>query len=60
MRQPRLRGKFSSQYREPRGKPLALRLPESLDKELRELAGDNLKQWVEDAIALKIKQEKSA
>ena len=60
--QPRSpRGRFSSQYKERRGETIALRLPESLDQQLREAAGwkskdDNraLKDWVEQAIAEKL------
>lgn len=58
MNQPRAAGgKFGSPYKEPRGKAIALRLPQSLDEAVRAAAGDNLKSWIEDAIALKLKQE---
>jgi len=58
MKQPRITGgKFGSQYKERRGDVIALRLPQSLDEALRAAAGDNLKTWVEEAIALKLKHE---
>lgn len=58
MNQPRAAGgKFGSPYKEPRGKAIALRLPQSLDEAVRAAAGDDLKSWIEDAIALKLKQE---
>ena len=62
MQQPRTKkGKFGSPYPERRGKPISIRLPESLDQQLRELVGwqssaDNpkLKQWLEEAISDKL------
>ena len=62
MQQPRTKkGKFDSPYSERRGKPISIRLPESLDQQLRELVGwqssaDNpkLKQWLEEAITEKL------
>jgi TfoX/Sxy family transcriptional regulator of competence genes len=62
MKQPRTeKGTFESQYTEKRGQPIAIRLPESLDKQLREVVGwesasDNpkLKQWIEKAIAAQL------
>lgn len=44
-------GKFESQYKERRGRPLAFRLPESLDNRLFDYVGD--RPWrpiVEQAI----------
>ena len=63
MQQPRTKkGTFKSQYPERRGEPIAIRLPESLDRKLRELvdwksSADNpkLKQWLEETIAEKLK-----
>lgn len=60
--QPRTdKGTFGSQYKERRGQPIALRLPENLDKKLREAIEwesneDNpkLKQWIEEAIAAQL------
>jgi hypothetical protein len=62
MKQPRTeKGTFESQYKERRGQPIAIRLPESLDTQLREVVGwesasDNpkLKQWIEEAIAIRL------
>lgn len=57
-KQPRSeKGLFGSAYREPRGEPIALRLPKSLDTILRQAAGDQLKLWVEQAIAEKLERE---
>lgn len=56
MSQPRAAGgKFGSQYKEKRGAAIALRLPISLDEAVRAAAGEELKAWIEDAIALKLK-----
>ena len=57
MKQPRLKGKFGSPYKEPRGEPIALRLPISLDQSVREVAGDDLKNWLKQAIAEKLARE---
>jgi hypothetical protein len=62
MQQPRTdKGTFESQYSERRGQPISLRLPENLDRKLREAVSwesgaDNpkLKQWIEEAIAAKL------
>ena len=64
MQQPRTKkGKFESQYKEKRGQPISIRLPESLDQKLRDAIGwessaDNpkLKQWLEDAIAARLSE----
>ena len=64
MQQPRSKtGKFESQYKEKRGQPISIRLPESLDQKLRDAVGwsssaDNpkLKQWLEDAIAARLSE----
>ncbi len=66
MLQPRTKkGTFESQYKERRGQPIAIRLPESLDAQLRdavgwESSGDNpkLKQWIEEAIAARLSENK--
>ena len=60
MKQPRVKGKFGSPYREPRGEPIALRLEKSLDEAVREVAGNNLKDWVRQAIAEKLEREQQA
>lgn len=58
MKQPRNKeGKFSSAYVEPRGKAIAFRLPLSLDTAVREVAGDDLNEWVRKAIAEKLERE---
>ena len=62
MQQPRTKkGKFESQYKEKRGQPISIRLPESLDQKLRDAVGwessaDNpkLKHWLENAIATQL------
>lgn len=38
---------------------LAVRLPESLDAQVRELAGNDLSGWLREAIAARLAQEKS-
>lgn len=53
------KGTFAKVYREPRGKPIALRLPESIDKEARTIAGDNLIDFIKEAIAEKVAREKA-
>jgi hypothetical protein len=66
MQQPRnKKGTFESQYKEKRGQPIALRLPQSLDEQLRDAIGwksseDNpkLKQWIEKAIAARLSENK--
>jgi hypothetical protein len=66
MQQPRnKKGTFESQYKEKRGQPIALRLPQSLDGQLRDAVGwksseDNpkLKQWIEKAIAARLSENK--
>ena len=67
MQQPRTKkGTFESQYKERRGQPIALRLPESLDAQLRDAVDwktseDNpkLKQWIEEAIAARLSEHNS-
>lgn len=58
-------GKFEQKYPEPRGEAIALRLPQSVDAELRQIVGwsskeDNptLKAWVEAAILEKLERDK--
>jgi hypothetical protein len=60
MKQPRVKGKFGSPYKEPRGEPIALRLEKSLDEAVREVAGSNLNDWVRSAIAEKLEREQQA
>lgn len=68
MQQPRnKKGTFESQYKEKRGQPIALRLPQSLDGQLRDAIGwqsseDNpkLKQWIEKAIAARLLENKDS
>jgi hypothetical protein len=63
--QPRTEtGRFESKYEEPRGNAIALRLPQSLDVELRKVVGWNskednaaLKAWIEAAIFEKLQRE---
>lgn len=57
-------GKFGSEYKEKRGEVIALRLPQSLDQEVRDRAGwksaaDNykLKEYVEAAIREKLERD---
>lgn len=38
-------------------KPIALRLPESVDRQARELAGDDLVNFVRQAVAEKVARE---
>jgi hypothetical protein len=52
--QPRENGRFGSPYKERRGEPISLRLPQSLDHHLRVVAGEGLKDWVEQAIREKL------
>lgn len=52
--QPRNGGKFASPYKERRGNPISLRLPQSLDQHIRVVAGPDLKDWVEQAIREKL------
>ena len=64
MNQPRTeKGTFESQYKERRGQPIAIRLPESLDARLRDAvewksSEDNpkLKRWIEEAIAARLEE----
>jgi hypothetical protein len=68
MQQPRnKKGTFESQYKERRGQPIAIRLPESLDAQLRNAVGwksseDNpkLKQWIEQAIAGRLSENNNS
>jgi hypothetical protein len=61
MDQPRIKGKFAQKETERRGDAIALRLPASLDAQVREAAGwqsgaDNtaLRDWVEGACKLRV------
>lgn len=63
--QPRdKQGRFGQAGKEPRGEPIALRLPQSLDQQLRATVGwvsadDNprLRAWIEQAIVEKLNRE---
>jgi hypothetical protein len=59
MKQPRVKGKFSSHYVERRGDPIALRLPASLDEQIRELAGDDLKEWITQVLAREVERSRA-
>ncbi|MDV2997543.1 MAG: hypothetical protein N4J56_007248 [Chroococcidiopsis sp. SAG 2025] len=53
------KGYFQVQGTEPVAKkPLTVKLPVSMDAAVREIAGDRLADWVRDAIAQKLAQEK--
>ena len=53
------KGYFSVKGSEPLSKnALHVRLPESRDVEVRELAGDRLSEWLREAIIEKIEREK--
>lgn len=53
------KGYYKVKGAEPLAKqPIALRLPESVDKELRELAGEDLTGWLRKAIAEQVQREK--
>jgi hypothetical protein len=57
--QPRDRktGKFGQIGAEPKGQPIALRLPQSLDERLRQtVPADEIKEWIQAAIAEKLDQ----
>lgn len=52
------RGSFQRQGIEPLAKkPVMARLPVSIDTTVRELAGDNLSDWLRSAIAEKLERE---
>lgn len=52
------RGKFGSPYPEPLAKKIiGVRLPVSMDATVRELAGDDLSEWIREAIAEKLARE---
>jgi hypothetical protein len=51
-------GKFCVPWPEPISKrQIGVRLPESMDSAVRELAGDDLSNWVRQAIAEKLERE---
>lgn len=55
------KGYFKTAGSEPLSKnALAVRLPESMDAAVRELAGDDLSGWLREAIAARLEQEKAA
>ena len=51
-------GRFVTDKEPVDSKPIALRLPRSLEAELREHAGDALAPWIREAIAEKLEREK--
>lgn len=54
------KGYFKISGSEPLAKNvLAVRLPESMDAQVRELAGDDISGWLREAIAARLAQEKS-
>lgn len=54
------RGYFTVRGTEPLAKrAVAVRLPESLDAELREYVGKDLSSWLREAIVQKLEQEKT-
>lgn len=60
MKQPHVeKGRFGRIYTEPRGKAIALRLPESVDREARMIAGDKLTDFIKEAVAEKVAREKA-
>ena len=53
------KGYFTVEGSEPLAKrPVAVRLPESLDSELREIAGKDLTNWLRKAILEQLKKDK--
>lgn len=62
MKQPRndKTGKFRSLNPEPLGKKIVgIRLSPSMEAEVRQIAGDDLSQWIRQAIAEKLAREAS-
>lgn len=51
-------GKFFTEREPVDSKPITVRLPRSLEAELRQYAGDALAPWIREAIAEKIEREK--
>ena len=55
------KGYFTVEGNEPLAKrPIAVRLPESLDIELREIAGDDLSNWIRKAVLERLKKDKQS
>lgn len=53
------KGYFTVRGKEPLAKrAIAVRLPESLDNEVREVAGDGLSDWLRAAIIEQLKRDK--
>jgi len=53
------KGYFKTAGAEPLSKhALGVRLPESMEFQVRQLAGDDLSQWLREAIAEKLEREK--
>ncbi len=52
------KGYFKIQGQEPVAKkPVTVKLPVSMDEEVRRLAGDDLSNWIREAIAEKLERE---
>lgn len=51
-------GKFVTEREPVDSKPITVRLPRSLEAELRQYAGDALAPWIREAIAEKLEREK--
>lgn len=52
-------GDFAPLYSEPMSrKVIGVRLPISLESELRQVAGDDISGWIRRAIATQLKQER--
>ena len=55
------KGYFTVRGKEPLAKrAIAVRLPESLDNEVRELAGNELSNWLRKAIIEQLKRDKES
>lgn len=53
-------GKFCSPYSEPLNKnTIGLRLPPTMEEEVRRIAGKDLSAWIRDAIARKLEEEQN-
>lgn len=51
-------GQFVTDSEPVVSKPISVRLPPSLEAELRAVAGDAIAPWIREAIAEKLKREK--
>lgn len=58
---PNQKTRFKQAGREPLSrKAIGVRLPVSIDTALRELAGDELSEWIRQAIAEKLEREQKS